>query len=333
MRELGFILLIFISVYSFSQAGKNISTVDWDGYSQIRATSNFDDNTSFMLRRMKLWVKSKPNFSKHWSYKLQARITSLQQQKLFLQDVKIGYKTGHFSLDIGQFVPQYSLQRFQPDYKIAPIERAKAINILIPDGTIGVRDIGLQANFETKNKLLSTHLGVFNGYGIKEYRYNNQGYMLTHKSELNIPIKNNKIKIGYSLQYRYADNLQIEFILPDSILFSGHDFRYNLFALFKSKLFVFQAEFLNANLSNSQAYGYYLLTAVNINKNQIVFSFDNYKDLIPETSDNPYYRLGYNYFVKANKIKLSFDNYFQINNNNIDKYFVSIQLQLFFKQV
>ncbi len=331
MRNILFISLIFITNIIFAQENKFANDINFNGYIQIRGISNFDNYTGFSVRRLKLWIKSKPEFSEHWSYKIQTTFSSFLQEKFFLQDVKIGYKTGLFSFDIGQFVPQYSLQRFQSDYKIPPIERAKVINALIPDGTIGVRDIGAQVNFETKNKFLKTHFGIFNGYGIEEYRFSNQRYMITHKSELNTPIKNNKVKFGYSLQYRYAENLQLRFVLPDTLLFSGNDFRYNLFAMFKSKLLELQAEFLNADLNNSKAYGYYFLSAININKNQIVLSFENYKDLITETSDKPYYRVGYNYLVKDYKIKLSFDNYFQINNNKIEKYFESIQLQLFFK--
>ncbi|NOZ46339.1 MAG: hypothetical protein GXO79_06115 [Chlorobi bacterium] len=328
MKPTLFILFIFIANQTFTQETKLANNIDFNGYIQIRGISNFDDYTSFLVRRLKLWLKSEPEFSKRWSYKLQTTITSLQQQKFFLQDVEIGYKTGLLSFDIGQFVPQYSLQRFQPDYKIPAIERSKPINVLIPDGTLGVRDIGLQVNYKTKNKSFATHLGIFNGYGIKEYRFNNQGYMITHKSEYNISVKKNKIKFGYSLQYRKAENLQLRFIFPDTIKFSGNDFRYNLFARFKSKAMELQAEFLNARLNSSNVYGYYFLSAFNINKNQIVLSFEDYNDLIKETADKPYYRVGYNYLVKDYKIKLSFDNYFQINDDKIKNYYASIQLQI-----
>jgi hypothetical protein len=331
MKTILFILLLSFTSQVFSQETDIIKNIDFNGYIQIRGISNFDDYTSFSMRRLKLWVKSKPEFSKHWSYKIQTTFSSFLQEKFLLQDVKIGYKTGLFSFDIGQFVPQYSLQRFQPDYKIAPVERAKAINTLIPDGTIGVRDIGIQANFESKNKSFKTHLGFFNGYGIKEYRFNNQGYMVVHKSEINIPVKNNKIKLGYSVQYRKAQDLQLRFILPDTMLFSGNDFRYNLFAMFKSKTVKLQAEILNADLNGIYVHGYYLLSAININKNQIVLSVENYKDFIDETIDKPYYRIGYNYFIKDYKIKLSVDNYFQINTDKIEKYYATVQLQIFLK--
>ena len=324
-----FILLTFIVNQLFSQEIKSVKNVDFNGYIQIRGISNFDDYTSFSVRRLKFWIKSKPEFSEHWSYKIQTTFSSFLQEKFFLQDVKINYKTGLFSLDIGQFVPQYSLQRFQPDYKLPAIERVKAINILIPNGTLGVRDIGLQVNLKIKNKLLETHFGLFNGYGIKEYHFNNKGYMITHKSELNIPIKDSEVKIGYSLQYRKAENLQLRFILSDTVLFRGRDFRYNLFAMYKSKLLELQTEFLNADLNGSNVHGYYFLSAININKNQIVLSVEDYNDLINETTDKPYYRIGYNHLVKGYKIKLSFDNYFQTNTGKIENYYSSIQLQIF----
>ncbi len=331
MKSILFIALAFISGLVSAQENTFTENIDFNGYIQIRGISNFDDYTSFSVRRLKLWVKSKPGFSEHWSYKIQTTFSSFAQEKFFLQNVKIGYKTGLFSFDIGQFVPQYSLQRFQHDYKIAPIERTKVINMLIPNGTLGVRDIGVQANFKTKNKLFETHLGIFNGYGIKEYRFNNQGYMLVHKSGFNIPVNQSKIKIGYSLQYRQAENLQIKKVLPDTVLFSGNDFRYNIFAMYKSKPFEIQAEYLTANFDGQKANGYYILSVINLNKNQIVLSYETFNDLIKETTDRPYYRIGYNYLINKYKLELSFDNYFQLNDNRIEKYIASIQLQIFLK--
>ena len=333
MKKSSYILLLLLfSVSTFAQEKQNLPKTDWNGYTQLRVSSNFDDNTSFMLRRMKLWIKSTPEFSEHWSYKIQATITSLLQEKFFFQDAKITYKTGLFSFDFGQFIPAYSLQWSQPDWKIPTIERALAINGITPNGTLGVRDIGSQANFHSKNNLLQTSLGVFNGYGIKEYQFNNKGYMLTHKTALNFKINEQKIQIGYSLQYRNADNLQIKHVLPDSILFTGNDFRYNVFAMYKYKFISFQAEYLNANLENKISDGYYFLTAINIKKkNQIVLSYEKYNDLIEETNNNPYVHLGYNFLFNKQKLMLFFDNFFQLTNEGIDNYMASLQLQIFFK--
>ena len=153
--------------------------------------------------------------------------------------------------------------------------------------------------------------------------------MITHKSEFIIPVNQDIFKLGYSVQYRKAENLQLQFVFPDTIKFSGNDFRYNLFAVFKSKTIKLQAEFLNADFDGNNAYGYYFLSAFNFHKNQIVLSFEDYKDLIDITSNNPYWRIGYNYFIKDYKIKLSLDNYFQISTDKVERYFTTIQLQLF----
>ncbi len=322
------IILLLIASAGFADA-QNMT--EWNGYAQLRASSNFDDNHGFALRRMKVWFKSAPDFSEKWSYKVQTTITSFQQQKFLLQDVKIGYKTGLFKFDFGQFKPAYSLQMFQFDYKITAIERANVIDRLYVNSSLDIRDIGMQMKFENKSKLFETYIGLFNGYGIKEYRVNNNGFMVTHKSNLNFNPAKSKIKLGYSVAFRQAENLKLKKLLPDTVALNGTDFRYNFFVLFQNKFIEFQAEYLNANLNAQNANGYYLLSALNINKHQIVLSYETYIDMIDETKDKPYYRIGYNYIVNKHKLRIMFDNYFQISDNNIQNYTASLQLQIFFK--
>ncbi len=314
----------------FSQDKEISKKLEWNGYTQLRAYDNFGGSRGFQVRRMKLWFKSTPAFSRHWSYKVQATISSLNQEKFFLQDAKVSYDAGLFSFDFGQFVPAYSLQRSQPDWTIPAIERAKVINAITPNGSLGVRDIGLQANFQTKNKSIETHFGAFNGYGIKEFRYNHSGYLLTHKTAINIPLRENKLKFGYSLMFRKAENMKIKKVFPDTLAYTGKDLRYNIFALFNSKFIDLQAELLNAAFDHSKASGYYLLSTINIKKSQIVLAFEDYKNTY-SGNNKPYYRLGYNYLINKNKIKLFADNYFQIINGSLTNYMASIQLQIFFK--
>ena len=324
-------LLIFRGQAQGSDDPRKEPKITWDGYIQLRATTNFDDHTGFALRRLKFWLRSGPGFSDHWSFKVQTTFSSFHKEKFFLQDVKLGYRTGVFSLEIGQFVPEYSLQRFQHDYLIPPIERAKVINTLIPDGTLGVRDLGVQGTLTSRNHLVQTSLGIFNGYGILEYRLNNTGFMITHKTGLNIPWQNNSLQVGYSFQYRKAENLRIPFVLPDTVFFTGNDIRYNFFAMFSSKYFLIQGEYLHAGFDGETADGYYILSAVTIHKSQVVLSWEKYKDLIAGTSDEPYIRAGYNLLIKSYKLKVSLDNYFQLAENRIQKYFATVQLQFFIK--
>jgi hypothetical protein len=300
----------------------------WNGYTQLRLTSNFNDVNSFALRRMKLWLNSSPGFNKHWGFHLQTTITSYQNEGFRLQDVLTYYKQGQFNINIGQFVPHYSLQRFQPDYQIPLTERADVINALIPNGTLGVRDIGIEGNYTSPNKTVETWLGIFNGNGIKEYHLNNSGILLTHKTAFHL--FNQQFTTGYSAMYRKADQLQLVSVIPDSIEFSGNDFRYNLFAQYQSKKIQIQAEYLWADLNNKIADGYYILAALNLGKNQLVASWNQYTDLIESTNDSPIAHLGYNYLLNGNKLKFMFDNGVQISNGSLENYFATIQLQLFF---
>ena len=330
MRNIKYILLFLLmtgTVQSFAQ-NTDARKVAWNGYTQLRFSSNFNDVNSFAMRRMKLWIKSGSGFIKNWGFKVQTTITSYQNEKFLLQDVLVNYRTGNFKFTFGQFIPHYSLQRFQPDFKIPLTERAAVINALIPDGTLGVRDIGIEAEYSSPNKILKAWFGVFNGNGIKKYRLNNQGIMLTQKTQATIIHQH--LRAGYSLMYRKADQLKIHFVLPDSVIFSGNDVRFNLFAEYQTGDFHIQAEYLWASLNKQVADGWYLLAQYNINKNQIIASWNQYNDLINTISDAPVVQLGYNYALKGDKLKLMLDNGFRIDDGRVSHYLTTIQIQLFF---
>ncbi len=305
-----------------------IRRVNWNGYSQLRFTSNFNEVNSFAMRRMKLWVNSVPGYSEHWGFHLQTTITNIQNEKFFLQDVMAYYKCGQFTLNMGQFIPHYSLQRFQPDFEIPLTERAMVINSLIPNGVLGVRDIGVEGNYTNLNKTIESWVGVFNGYGIKEYRFDNSGIMVTHQTALKT--LNERFTTGYSAMYRKAENLQQKSVLPDSVQFTGDDSRFNFFAQYQSAKFQIQAEYLWASLNKEISNGYYLLATLNLGKNQLVASWDNYNDLIEDTDNSRVVHLGYNYLINQDKLKIMFDNGVQINNGTLNNYFATIQLQIFF---
>jgi len=322
------VAVVILLSNAFAQENTILKKMNFHGYTQLRFTSDFNDVNSFSMRRMKLWVNSTPDFNEHWGYKLQTTITSFQTEKFLLQDVMVNYRQGQFKINMGQFVPHYSLQRFQHDYEIPLIERASVINALIPNGTLGVRDIGVEGNYTSSNKTIETWLGIFNGYGIKEYRFDNSGIMLTNKTALHL--FNQHFTTGYSAMYRKADKLQLKSVLPDSIKYSGDDVRFNVFAKFHSKKIDIQAEYLWGKLNRDIADGYYVLAALNLGKNQVVASWDQYKDLIESTDILSMIHLGYNYLFYQDKLKIMFDNGVQINNGSLKNYFASIQLQIFF---
>jgi len=312
----------------FAQEGNSMPIV-LHGYTQLRFTSNFSDVHSFSLRRLKFWIVPNAGFSQHWDFKIQTTFSSSQNEAFFLQDVMLKYKSDGFSLKMGQFVPEYSLQRFESDFTLPMTERSIVIDRLIPNGTLGVRDIGVEGNLHSSNKNFETWLGVFNGYGIKEYHLDNTGIMLTHKTAVHL--LKQQLTFGYSVMYRKAENLTLLHVLPDSVTFTGNDFRYNLFAHYQTEKFQVQAEYLWASLNGMIANGYYVLTALNLGKNQLVASWNQYNDIIESTDNSPEVHLGYNCLINKNKIKLMLDNRVHINNGKLDNYMTTLQIQVSIK--
>ena len=314
------------------QKAKPQDAVVWHSYVQLWSNTDFNGSYTMALRRLKFWLGSGPAFSDHWSFKVQALFTSLGHEKFFLQDVFGQYrnKSGVSSLRFGQFIPQFSLQRFQPDYLIPSVERANVINATIPDGTLGVRDLGVQYTLKAAQKHLEVNFGVFNGYGIKEYRLNYNGYLLTHNLSYTLKKPQALWKFGYSVMYRKAVDLPLKHVLPDSVLFTGNDFRFDLYFLFNSKYFDLQGEYLNTWLNGQRAYGYYGLATIKMNpKNEIYLSYDKYKDLIGTRDDHPWYIAGYNYLIKKHDLMFTLDTRFRKENGSL-KNITTVQFQMFF---
>lgn len=322
----GFLLTSFTQCL-FAQE-KATFPIAFHGYTQLRFTSNYSDVHSFSLRRLKLWIAPKIGLSQHWDFKIQTTFTSLSKEVFFLQDVMARYKSGAFSLTMGQFTPEYSLERFEHDYLLPFAERSTAIDRLIPNATLGVRDIGLEFAYKAPSGILETWLGIFNGYGIKEYRFNNNGIMLTQKTTLHL-LKNHWLA-GYSFMYRKADQLAIPKVLPIGELFTGNDIRFNLFSKIQWSHVSFQAEYFYANLNHRYADGYYVMAVWTKNKQSVATSYNKYTDLIDNTTDDPEIHLAYSYLFRGDKIKLMLDNGIKIGTKSLYDYFMILQFQIFF---
>jgi len=120
-------------------------------------------------------------------------------------------------------------------------------------------------------------MGLLNGYGIKDYRFSNAGFMHTQNLSYRILIKKSTIKLGYSVMYCKAKNIYFQGILPYTVIYLGNDFRFNFYGNFTSKTVDVQAEYLQAILDTNTASGYYILATVKFNpKNQAYFVFDKY---------------------------------------------------------
>jgi len=320
-------LLIFLIRPGFTQdiAWKKSS---WNGYAQLRFSTDLNKVHSFEMRRMKLLIKDAPGFSDHWGYKVQTTISSSQNEKFFLQDVKAFYRNDNFNISFGQFTPRFSLQRFQSDAIIPLTQRSPVIQSLVPAAGLGGRDIGIEGSFSDRENHFQTWVGIFNGDGIKEYRFNQNGVMVTNQTAVNL--FNSHLYAGYSIMYREADQLQLTTLLTDSVEFSGNDFRYNIFAKYHYKDFHIQAEYLQADLDGEAAAGYYVLATLDLKKNQLVASWNEYAGLSRNTPESQIVHLGYNYLMDKNKRKIMLDNAIQIIDGAPENYMATIQFQLFF---
>jgi hypothetical protein len=333
-QKILFLTFLITLIAGTLQAGEKnfFKKIEWHSYAHLRFSTNFDDNYNFSLRRLKFWVNSSPDLSEHWSFKVQAIIMSIQNQKFFLQDVMVQYRWKNQSIRFGQFIPRFSLQRFQPDFKIPSMERSKCVNMLIPDGTIlGARDIGAQYNLKAMDDRLMFNIGMFNGYGIRNYRINNNGIMLTQNLSFTQEISNSSLQVGFSTMYRKAENLFLPGILPsDTVKYSGNEFHFVVYSLLEMKWFNLQTEYTNAFFKNHSAYGYYVLLTAKINKkNQAYFFYDEYDSGYTSHIDGRWYYVGYNYKFKGYKMMLSMETGFSRSDSKWHN-LTRLQFQIFF---
>lgn len=319
---------MFISSVNFSQTKKDEDTFNWNGYLQGRYSNNYNNINSFSTRRAKFWISG--SMHKNWFYKVQSIYKDKNSGAFTLQDVKVGYKINSFKIIVGQMIPEYSLQRLQPDYAIPLVERASAINSLIPSAETMARDIGLQFIYQSSNKIFHSSLGLFNGNGANKISNEDKNFLYTNKSYINIPIENTHLHIGYSVAYRKTTGLSFKKITGNSLLFSGDDFRWGTEARLYSDKWELQGEYLEAHLGDNKSWGYYVLADYYITKeNLIAFSIEKYKNLLPTQDDDPWYIVSYAHKFDGDKIKLSFDNRIQTGDFD-NNYSTTIQLQYFF---
>ncbi len=321
------ILLVCINLSAFAQ-----QKINWNGYLQFRFFDNYLNQTNFSVRRAKFWLNgATPGMDGNWGYKVQANFMQQVKFQFLLQDVLVNYKINNIEITAGQFVPNFSLQRKQPDYKISLDERASFVNALVPGAETMARDIGVELKFGD-NKLGFTSIGFFNGNGANNVS-SKRNFLFVNSGNLFL-LNNSKLKLelGYSLSYRSAHDLEFGKIFGNSFSFTGNDFRFGYDGKFNVDNFEFQTEYIQANLGAQKSSGYYVLIdylfAV---KNLISISVEQFYDLNPSTIDDPWYVIGYSYLVKGNDIKISLDNKFQFNSNKTNS-LTTFQIQYFFNQ-
>ncbi|HEX2865881.1 MAG TPA: porin [Ignavibacteriales bacterium] len=321
------ILFYFLILAASTNAQQKVS---WNGYLQYRFSDNYLDQTSFSVRRAKFWIIGLlPSESESWSYKLQANFLQQVKFQFLLQDVLVGYKRDNIEVTAGQFVPDFSMQRKQPDYAIPLDERADVVNALVPGAETMARDIGVEVKLSDSKKF-SFSMGLFNGNGANNVT-SQRNFLFTNRGTLQV-LNSSKLKLslGYNLSYRDAHKLQFSKIFGSAVSFTGKDFRFGFEGRINLGELELQSEYIESHLGSRKAYGYYALADYLITSSDLlVLSIEQLNDLNPLTSDLPFYLVGYSRLIKGNDIKISLDNKFQFESDRTNT-LTTLQVQYFF---
>ncbi|MCX6173982.1 MAG: porin [Ignavibacteriales bacterium] len=324
------IFIVLLSLISFEFVFAQEKSFDWNGYIQSRFTYNDRISAGFMIRRAKLWIDGKAPLAENITYKMQAVYRSITDDNFYFQDAFVDVKWNFGFLRVGKFVPNFTLQRMQSDAFIPVLERANVINNLIHGDKSSAREIGVEGNFDLLDSDLKLSLGIFNGNQKFPGTNINNSLLYTTKASYNlINDKNELANIGASFGYRFLENQTFPKIFTSNETIAGNDYRYGFQAQLKIEKFDFQSEFVNADIMNQNAWGYYVYAAYYLaNDFQILTQIEKYKDLNPATNDNEWYLVGFNYYLsQKNKLMADYKTQFS-RNKNINE--AEIQYQIFF---
>lgn len=247
-------LLISLSLNLNAQEQKNLN---WNGYIQTRLSSDFDKSTEFSIRRAKLWLDGSLPKAEYISYKVQMVYRSYKDDALMLQDAFADIRLKDYGrFRTGRFIPDFMLQRMQPDYEIPVVKRAAVINSLIHNEKQMAREVGVQYTFQSDSIPLHFSLGAFNANVDKPAHSKDNSLLYT--SRLTYKIINQKniwLNIGGSISYRYLDKSTLNTIYkPDSVI-TGDDFRWGVEAQLHLNKFELQGEYLQAKINRDKAKG------------------------------------------------------------------------------
>ncbi|MGB9702366.1 MAG: porin [Candidatus Kapaibacteriota bacterium] len=324
------ILLIAININEIHC--ESTGSINLHGYIQTRFTTDFDQSNDFMIRRGKLWVDGIAPGLDNVTYKMQFIYRSFKDEAFMFQDAFADVHFDNFGcFRAGRFIPDFMLQRMQPDYEIPYIERAIVINSLVHSTKSMARQIGVQYTYQTKQSPLHFSLGAFNAN--LESPGKNKDVNLLYTTHLQYNLYKNDytlIEVGGSGSYRYANGITMSNIFNSNQIIVGNDYRWGFETQLNYKDFGFQSEYVQANINKEKAWGYYANVDFYFTKSiQGTVEMEKYNDLIPTTNDNEWYGLGLNYyFTEKTKLMADFKTQFSSIKNN---YLGELQFQVFFK--
>ncbi|MGE0021929.1 MAG: porin [Draconibacterium sp.] len=321
--------LIFLITAILTQTVFAESNTEWNGYLQTRISADLDNYNDIMVRRAKLWLKGNLQQIEHLSYKIQVVYRSFKDTQFMVQDVYAKYETNCHIIQIGRMVPEFTLQRNQPDTQIPVLERAGVVDGLIHGDQSIARMIGIQYKLNTGNAF-HLGLGIFNANPNVPGINKDKSFLYTLRNSYTFSIDNDsEFHLGFSFTYRKLNDLSLSKIYNSTKKVSGDDYRWGFESGLNIRNFEFQGEYLTANINRDRAWGYYALVSLMFSeKYQPTMYIEKYADLNLSTADNEWYGIGLNYFItKKTKIMGDFGTQLSSKKNN---YLLRLQLQVFY---
>ncbi len=204
----------------------------------------------------------KKNVGYHVQFIYKTNMRSPTDDHVYLQDAYLFFPVKAVRLKVGQFIPPFGMERFEPDSSLDFVDRTDVTNRLAVNGNLGksfARDLGLQGDWSHGNWLVS--MGLFGGGGANMNRRRNGPLEVGRMRYQRSSTKSRRPwswEGGIAASSRRAENLNLTAQLPglpSSLLakFSGQDRRGNLFVRGSWGRVRGQAEYFRVWLSSNHS--------------------------------------------------------------------------------
>ncbi len=138
-------------------------------YIQLRYTDLSKGEDAWAIRRFKAMLDGGPQEGLHYHLQFiyKTNLRSPTDDQIYLQDAYVVVPAGHgLAFKLGQFVPPFGLERFEPDASLDLIDRTDLTNRMVVNGNLGksfARDRGVEGDWTNGGVALS--IGLFQGEG------------------------------------------------------------------------------------------------------------------------------------------------------------------------
>ncbi len=227
-------------------------------YVQLLYTRAPEGEGDWAIRRLKVMADGVPvwRLRYHVQAIFKTGLHSSTDDRVFLQDAYLVVPAGTLQLKVGQFVPPFGLERFQPDAFLPLVDRSAVTNRLVPNGSLGrsfSRDYGVEAGWGGHGVDVSG--GLFGGSGANMPGNDTGplGVARVRASPPGIRPLGLSWQAGFAIAVRHDEHLDLSAqlpTLPKPLLarFTGRDVRVDGFVTARGSRIETQMELLRVRL-------------------------------------------------------------------------------------